>query len=220
MQATDYEFSREIIKPVRLRYLLYLPPGYEDSGDKRWPLVLFLHGSGERGDDIELVKKHGLPEALPELPDFPAIVVVPQCPTLSDWVRQLDALTSLLDHLEFSLPVDTDRIYLAGFSMGAHGTWMLAAHQPQRFAALIPIAGRTEPEQAPQIRHLPIWMFHGGKDEGVPISFSDQMYDALRLLDAQVQYTIYHDSGHMVAGFAFREAELYKWLFAQTRQKK
>src|SRR5436190_19877428 len=123
---------------VELNYLLFLPRGYEPSG-KRWPLILFLHGAGERGSDIQKVATHGPPKKVKNDPDFPFIVVSPQCPEREHWSN--DSLLLLLEEVLNKYSVDTNRVYLTGLSMGGYGTWSLALAYPEKFAAIVPICG-------------------------------------------------------------------------------
>ena len=124
---------------VTLDYLLYLPADYDKQD--AWPLLLFLHGAGERGDDLELVKKHGPPKLIEQGKPFPFIVVSPQCPKDGSWSTRPLELTALLDDIAAKYKVDRDRVYLSGLSMGGFGTWLLAGYAPERFAAILPICG-------------------------------------------------------------------------------
>ena len=128
-------FEANFVQHIRLDYLLHLPGGYEASPDRTWPLILFLHGAGERGSDLNLVMKHGIAKVAGERADFPFITVSPQCPENTWWADHRQALTALLDHVAGAYRVDLDRVYLTGLSMGGYGTWTLAASEPQRFAA-------------------------------------------------------------------------------------
>src|SRR3954469_24984435 len=134
-------FEKQV--PVRLNYLLFLPEGYSNDSDKKWPLMLFLHGAGERGSDVNKVKVHGPPRIVEKRKDFPFIVVSPQCPADS-WWRTFE-LNALLDEIQSQYKVDPDRVYLTGLSMGGFGTWELATQYPQRFAAIAPICGGGNP---------------------------------------------------------------------------
>jgi predicted peptidase len=198
---------------VEMGYLLYLPKDY-DSKDS-WPLVLFLHGSGERGDDLELVKKHGPPRLISEGKEFPFIVVSPQCPKDRSW--EPIELAALLDELTGNLKVDKDRISVTGLSMGGFGTWRLAAFSPERFAAISPICGGGEPFWAGRIAHLPTWAFHGAKDKGVPVERSQEMIDALQEKGGTPKLTIYPDAEHDSWTETYNNPEFYEWLLAQKR---
>src|SRR4051812_21682260 len=167
-----------------LDYLLYLPRGYQDS-KQRWPLMLFLHGAGERGTDVQKVVTHGPPKNVTEHPDFPFILVSPQCPDHQTWSK--DVLMGLLDEITRTYAVDTNRVYLTGLSMGGYGTWDLALSYPERFAAIAPICGGgnlisvllSSRDKAVALQSLGIWAFHGAKDPVVPVSESQRMVEAV-----------------------------------------
>lgn len=200
---------------VRLGYLLYLPRDYDK--EKSWPLMLFLHGAGERGDDLELVKKHGPPKLIAAGKDFPFIVVSPQCPK-GRWWEPME-LVALLDEISGKYKVDPDRIYVTGLSMGGFGSWRLAAYAPERLAAIAPICGGGETYWTKEFAHLPVWAFHGAKDTGVPLERSQAMVDALKRSGGEPKFTIYPDAGHDSWSAAYDDPELYKWLLAQKRGK-
>lgn len=209
-------FQREIRKVVRLDYLLYLPGDYADA-DEPWPLTLFLHGAGERGDDLDLVAKHGPPRLIREGREFPFIVASPQCPADLWWPAELEALSALLDELVMDLNVDRDRVYLTGLSMGGFGTWALAFRQPGRFAALVPICGGGDPLRARRIADVPVWTFHGARDPVVPVEKSQEMIEALKAAGAEPRFTVYPDAEHDSWTATYANAELYDWLLAQRR---
>lgn len=210
-------FSKEIKVTVSANYLLYLPPNYAES-DEEFPLVLFLHGAGERGTDIEKVKVHGLPKLINEGKDFPFIVVSPQCPDDIFW--NVDVLIALLDDIEENYRVDKNRIYVTGLSMGGHGTWSLALAQPNRFAAIAPVCGWSVPSVACTLKHLPIWVFHGAKDNVVPISSSEIMVERLKSCDGNVRFTVYPDANHDSWTETYNNDELYKWFLEQSIEQK
>ena len=201
---------------VSMKYLLYLPKDYD--GKKKFPLVLFLHGSGERGDDLNLVKVHGPPMLISKGKDFPFIVVSPQCPKGQWW--QAVELAALLDDIEKKYQVDKDRIYLTGLSMGGFGTWALAAYQSDRFAALAPICGGGERYRAKEISHIPVWAFHGAKDSGVPVARSETMITAIKKFGGDAKLTIYPNAGHNSWTETYANPKLYAWLLKQKRAAK
>jgi predicted peptidase len=161
--------DKTITKTVRLDYLLHLPGPSREGRGRTWPLILFLHGAGERGSDLNLVRKHGIPKIAESARDLPFVTVSPQCPTDSVWDDQVDALLALLDEVSAAHPVDPDRVYLTGMSLGGYGTWNLAALHPDRFAAIAPICGgaismRGFPDRVCSLRQVPVWAFHGALD--------------------------------------------------------
>lgn len=198
-----------------LRYLLYQPSRNPQSEPA--PLVLFLHGGGEGGQDIELVKKHGLPKLIAAGQDFPFFVVAPQNPSQTQfWDDQ--ALIDLLDELQRDLPVDSRRVYLTGLSRGAYGAWRLAIQNPNRFAALIPISGGGPAPYASRISHLPVWVFHGARDQNIPLEESQRMVQALKAAHGNVRFTIYPEAGHDAWTATYDDPQIYQWLLQQYRQ--
>lgn len=208
-KQTAHNFEKEIKLTLSANYLLYLPKNYDESKDE-FPLVLFLHGAGERGTDIEKVMVHGLPRLINEGKDFPFIVISPQCPDNMFW--NTDVLAALLDEIEDNYRVDKNRIYVTGLSMGGHGTWSLAIAQPNRFAAIAPICGWSNPTMACTIKHIPIWVFHGAKDMVVPLSASEQMVEKLKSCNADVKLTIYPEANHDSWTETYNNEELYSWF--------
>ncbi|MES2790255.1 MAG: dienelactone hydrolase family protein [Planctomycetota bacterium] len=196
-------------------YLLHLPKSYGTDTEKKWPLIVFLHGSGEKGTDLNLVKLHGPPKIVEKDPEFPFVVVSPQCPVGQRWTPLL--LSGMLDNVVAKYGVDQDRIYLTGLSMGGFGAWEWAAIQPHRFAALVPICGRGDPQTAKKIKHIPTWVFHGAKDMGAPVSDSEDMVRALEKLGGTPKYTLYPEAGHDAWTETYNNPELYKWLLEQKR---
>jgi pimeloyl-ACP methyl ester carboxylesterase/2-polyprenyl-3-methyl-5-hydroxy-6-metoxy-1,4-benzoquinol methylase len=198
---------------ITMDYLLFLPEEYEKRDS--WPLLLFLHGAGERGDDLELVKKHGPPKIVETKKDFPFVVVSPQCRRDRRW--EPVSLVALLDEITANFKIDEDRIYVTGLSMGGFGTWSLAAHTPHRFAAIVPICGGGEPRWTRRFAHLPVWVFHGAKDWTVPLERSQEMVDALENHDGNVRFTVYPEAGHDAWTEAYDKPELYQWLLEHKR---
>jgi predicted peptidase len=212
---SDGQVAAQLDAQVRIvmDYLLYLPKDYKNKDS--WPLVLFLHGAGERGDDLDLVKKHGPPKIVETDSDFPFVLVTPQCKANRWWEPIF--LTALLDNISANYKIDEDRIYVTGLSMGGYGTWSLAAHTPNRFAAIIPICGGGDPNWAPRIAHLPVWVFHGAKDKTVKLERSEKMVDALKEHDGNVKFTVYPDAEHDSWTETYDYPELYTWLLEKRR---
>jgi predicted peptidase len=218
-------------------YLLALPTKYARDVQKRWPLLLFLHGAAERGTDVWDVARQGVPKLLagnPSLTEPEAaaaraigeafIVVAPQCPLHEVW--EDTALLALLDHLDRALHLDASRVYLTGLSLGGFGAWSLAMRHPERFAALVAVCGggrvrdvtASVTNHAAALRRLGVWAFHGAGDIVVPLAESERMVEALRGAGVrEVRFTVYPDAGHDAWTAAFAERELYPWLLQHAR---
>ncbi len=196
-------------------YLLFVPDVKPTNG--QYPLLLFLHGSGERGNDLNLLKKHGPPSFLDDTTDFPFVVVSPQCPKNRNWDTQ--NLLTLLDHIESTLPIDKNKIYVTGLSMGGFATWNLAQAAPERFAAIAPICGGGNLERLCIMRDVPTWVFHGAKDTAVPFEESDRLVKQLNEYGSEVKYTLYPDLGHDSWTETYQNQKLYSWLLSKTIKK-
>ena len=209
------------ISPGGYGFLLFVPRG-SDSGPRkpqaRWPLMIFLHGSGEQGSDLAAVKVNGPPKLVEADPDYPFVLISPQLPAgLEAWdTRQLDLL---LDWALKSLPVNPDRVVLTGLSRGGHGTWAWASARPDRFAAIAPIAGTGDPAQACALKDLPVWAFHGDRDDVVPVEGSFAMVQAIRACGGGPRLTIYPDTGHASWVPAYSDPALTLWLIEQRRHQ-
>lgn len=201
-------------------YQLHVPPAVAGSADPeaRWPLLIFMHGSGERGADIAKVKVHGPPKIADRQADFPFILISPLLPAEEDWdIAKLDAI---LDHALETLPVDPARVYLTGLSRGGHATWRWGAAEPDRFAALAPVAGRGDPQTACALEDVPVWAFHGDRDDVVPPEGSFAMARAIRACGGRVsRLTIYPDLGHNAWDPAYDDPALYLWLLSQRNER-
>ncbi len=211
-QQKGMYFKVEVKKNVFLEtnFLLYLPEGYNKNDPKEWPLLLFLHGMGECGDMLEMVKKNGPPMLIEHGKKFPFIIVSPQCPDTTGWsVKVLDMLLNEMDRL---YNVNKNCIFVTGLSMGGHGTWELALAYPERFAAIVPVCGWADPSKAALIKDLPVWVFHGEKDDVVPPEESINMVNALKALGSPVKFTLYPDADHDSWTEAYNDPELWEWL--------
>lgn len=203
-----------------LRYLLYLPDAYDSEVDAEWPLVLALHGAGERGADLDLLETQGLPRLVShEGRELPFVLVAPQCSSQSQWVAEVTTLSGLLDEVTSEFRIDPARVSVTGFSMGGFGTWSLAVRYPDRFAAIAPICGGLWNQGAEPLRDLPVWTFHGEDDTTVPISFTEDIVAELEGLSAPVRFTrcpgIEHDSWTR----AYDDPALLEWLVSQERRR-
>jgi predicted peptidase len=214
---SEQMLEKQITKTIRLGYLLYLPKGYGQEKEQKWPLMLFLHGAGERGDSLDLVKKHGPPKLIGAGREFPFIVVSPQCPAESWWPEQIEALVALLDDIQAKYAVDPDRVYLTGLSMGGFGSWALGCRHPGRFAAVAPICGGGERFLASRLKNVPVWAFHGAKDPVVPLQASTEMVEALKRAGGDVRLTVYPEAEHDSWTETYDSPELYEWFLSHHR---
>jgi predicted peptidase len=196
-----------------LPHLTFLPRSYSETGVDQWPLMLFLHGAGERGSDLRTLRRYGPPRIVESDPDFPFILIAPQCPTGSYW--RPAALLALLDDAAARYRIDPRRFVVTGVSMGGYGTWELATTAPARLAAIAPICGGGEPRRAPVLAGVSVWAFHGEEDDIVPVSETLEMIDAIRSAGGNPRVTIYPGVAHESWGAAYATAELYQWLLAQ-----
>jgi predicted peptidase len=214
--------------PTSLGYVVFLPPGYGETPDRTYPLRIALHGAGAGGVDIEdFAQDLRLPEVLDgREEEFPFITLVPQGLPSSGWELQLDFLDNMLDAVIAEYAVDEDRIYLTGFSMGGAGVWAWAAHAPDRFAALAPIAGYwpyaqhpSEDERVCALAQVPIWMFHSEADETVPVQNLFVMDEALTACGAEnANGTLFPDLDHSrTALHIYQDLALFRWLVSQSR---
>ncbi len=207
-----------------LPYLIYLPKNYSATNGQRWPLMLFLHGSGERGSDLQRAGIHGPLKLVREGREFPFIIVAPQCPANELW--QSEPLVQLLDRVAEKYAVDTKRICLTGLSMGGYGAWALGLRHPEKFAALVPICGGANAidailgpgDKGAAFQSLPIWAFHGAKDDVVPLDESERIVNELKKRGVRdVRLTVYPEAKHDSWSATYENPELYEWLAKQSR---
>ena len=216
--------KRKIAKTAAAEYLIYLPKDYHARAKTRWPLVLFLHGAGERGANLSKVAVHGPPKLAKQGRDFPFILVSPQSPGRG-W--DPNVLNALPDSIIEEYHVDKDRVYLTGLSMGGFGTWSVGIKNPGRFAAIAPICGggsatdvrrSSRGETKAAFTSLGVWAFHGAKDPTVKLEESETMVAALKAAGAtDVQLTIYPEAKHDSWTETYNNAELYAWFLKHSR---
>lgn len=221
-----------------LLYRLLLPENFDPA--KKYPVLLFLHGAGERGNDNEAQLTHGSKLFLSEKvrKEYPAIVVFPQCPKNDFWAnvkignntadrfgfqkggkpgKSMELLTGLLSHFRSLKYADKDKFYVGGLSMGGMGTLELLRRKPKAFAAAFSICGGDNIENAKKYKRVPLWFFHGGKDNVVPSEKSKVVVAELERLNAPVKFTIYPEANHNSWDAAFAEPELLSWLFSHKK---
>ncbi|MGD9646173.1 MAG: alpha/beta hydrolase-fold protein [Pirellulales bacterium] len=238
-EPRTFEYTASSGEKRELKYRLLKPAHIEEG--KKYPLVIFLHGAGERGDD-NLKQLKYLPEWMAAddwRAKFPCFLIAPQCPSDRWWAplrgarsdasrekqrlldTQLDGLVGLIDASEAELPIDTDRLYLTGLSMGGFGSWALAAREPTRFAAVVPICGGGDPAWAETLRDIPIWVAHGGADRVVPPVKSREMVDALKAVGGHPQYTELEGVGHDSWTPTYQDPQgPLPWMFEQVKSQK
>jgi len=222
-QSTSH-FKKHITLTVDLDYLIYQPKEAVKASNKKFPTILFLHGSGERGTNVWDVTKHGPPHLVKEGKDFPFIVISPQCAPGEQW--QTESLFAFIQEIKKRYPIDPDRLYLTGLSMGGSGAWNLALKHPTLFAAVVPICGRADNSVLPfipadrmqNIKHLPIWVFHGAKDPETPVKRSIDMVNSLKELGANVNILVYPNALHDSWTQTYSNPELYTWLLSHNRK--
>ena len=224
IKQLQQRFTHREVTRHELHYLLAFPEGYEKSAKKRWPLMLFLHGAGERGTNLTKVAVHGPPKLIEQGTKLPFIVVSPQCPNGEIWDDA--TLLALLDKLIAKHRVDPKRVYLTGLSMGGYGTWSLATKHPERFAAVAPICGGGErirlllmsDSQRKALKTLGIWAFHGAKDSIVPLEESERMIKAVKAAgNSAAKLTIYPEANHDSWTQAYNDPALFAWFLKYSR---
>ena len=219
-----------------MNYRLYIPADYDPQ--KAYPVVLFLHGAGERGNDNRKQLKAGIIEPFkqPNNPIYDCIVIAPQCPADKQWVNtagwtqsvyfsdeiaeseELKAVLKIVSTVQQDYHTDPNRLYVTGLSMGGYGTWDLLVRHPELFAAAIPVCGGADPSKAERLLSIPIWTFHGLQDEKVPPAGTQQMAQALQDLGAQqFAFTPLPDMDHYIWSTVYATEGLFEWLTAQAK---
>lgn len=210
---------------LEANYLLFLPASYRADEQKRWPLIVHLHGGGGRGTDPERLRHYPLVQWLEREPDFPFVVVTPQCPyggrddELGDtWVEHAELVLAVVDEVIERHRIDPDRVSLVGHSMGGNGAWYLGHRAPERWAAIVPMSAPAVTWWAYRIAEdkVPTWVFHGDLDEAVPVAESERMVEAMERFDGEARFTRYPEGGHAIRE-PFDGEELYDWLLVQDR---
>jgi len=214
-QLIDAEM--ETVVSESLSYYLYFPKDYKSEKNKKFPLLLFLHGGGESGDSLSTLKSNGPPKLIVEGKQFPFLILAPQNPYKKKWWNTR-AVAQLLDTIVENNRVDKNRVYLTGLSRGGGAAWEMAVQYPDKFAALAVVCGMTPVPYAGWInKKMPIWVFHGEEDNSIPISESENMVDRLKGMGYDVKFTRYPGVGHNSWLQAYSTEELYEWFMKQER---
>lgn len=198
-------------------YSVYVPPNY--AHDQAWPVVLFLHGSGERGSDGFRQTMVGLPAAIRRNYTLcPAIVVMPQCPRDEVWTGPMALMAAkTLEQTSTEYRIDRDRVYISGLSLGGAGTWYLAAKFPNHFAAAGVVCGFGDASWAANVKDMPIWCVHGLRDDVLPVEKGREMVQAVRAAGGSVHYVEIPDGNHNVWDATYNDPAFWNWLLAQRR---
>ena len=226
--ATGFLYRQVVFNGQTYAYTLFVPPDYTPS--KRWPLILFLHGSGERGTDGFLPSEVGIGRAIRRHVDWcPAIVIMPQCRPGKIWDgAMLQMALHCVNQTASAYSLDPQRFYITGLSLGGAGTWQLGAELAGQVAAIAPVCGfvdqpRTPPSDervlalANRLREVPVWCFHGDADRNVSVEHSRRMAAALRARGGNVRYTEYPGAPHAIWDRVYQDPKFWKWLLAQRR---
>ena len=186
---TSANLSVKFNKEVNINYLIHLPENYNEKSQS-FPLMIFLHGAGERGNDLEKVKAWGPPKIAENDKKFSYVLISPQCPEGDWWTsfNQMENLHTLILEIINNYNIDNNRVYLTGLSMGGYGTWAMACEYPELFAAVAPICGGGQPRITRKMINIPVWVFHGAKDTVVPLSESEKMVEALKKYGGNVEF--------------------------------
>jgi predicted peptidase len=210
--------QQETVTIETLKYYLYYPKGYAETGSRKFPLLLFLHGGGDSGDSLARLKSSGPPKLITKGQEFPFMVLAPQNPHKKEWWNT-KAVIQLLDTVVANNNVDRNRIYLTGLSRGGGAAWQLAVQYPEKFAAMAVVCGMTPVPYAAWInKDMPIWIFHGEEDKSIPISESEQMVAKLKEMGYSVKFTRYKGVGHDSWTRAYSTPELYEWFMEQRKK--
>ena len=203
-------------------YLKYLPADYDPQ--KKYPLVVFLHGAGERGkpdgSELDIVKVHFWFSRAAKGEEFPFVMVAPQCTTEDYWGAYIESLNKFLDAVLAENAVDDRRVYLTGLSMGGTGTWLWSLANPERFAAIAPVCGTGVAWYGGKLKDKPVWAFHGDVDDAVPPSCSLEMVRSINQNGGHALLTLYPGVGHNAWDGAYAGSELMNWMLSYTNESK
>ena len=199
-----------------INYLLSLPEGYEKDTLRKWPLLIFLHGGGELGDNLERVKANGPPKMVEQGVKFPFILVSPQATIWFQW--EPDVLLRLLAGLHQKLRIDRDRVYLTGLSLGGEATWKFGLKHPGIFAAIAPVCADGDTSEIWKLRNVAVWAFHGAKDDIVPPAKGKRMVEALKKYNPAARFTLYPDANHNSWDRTYANDSLYTWFLSHKRK--
>jgi predicted peptidase len=210
-------YSQDNIKPkIKCNYLLYLPQAYMGSQDS-FPLIIYLHGSGRRGGDLNKLKANGLPYLIDKGYNYEFIIASPQCPENTYW-SQINWFDSLYLDLTSKYRIDEKRIYITGISMGGFGTWQAAMDYPDKIAAIVPLCGGCNDSiNICRINKIPIWTFHGAADTITSINETQKLVTRLNECNGNIRFTRIENEGHGLQFIYEKNPEIYKWMLEQRK---
>ena len=207
----------EINSKETLKYRISFPKNFDKKKNQLWPIIIYLHGAGERGSNLGKLDNYGLFPYIKSVENFPFVVFAPLCPENEVWDFQYKNIMSCLDHISDDYKIDSKKVYLTGMSMGGQATWNFAIYEPTKYAAIAPVCGCiASPNTCLKLNKTPIWTFHGKKDESIPFSESERLVNILKPINKELNFTIYENNGHEVCSLAYENTELYKWLLDKS----
>jgi acetyl esterase/lipase len=210
-----FDLRKRIGLEQKYPYLTDFPPGYDKDPNKRWPLIIYLHGGNQNGYNMDLVRISGLAGVIAKEWRPPAVVVSPQAPWYEDW--NIHVLAGLIEEACAKYRIDPDQISLTGMSSGAVATWEFAMTYQDRLSAIFPIAGDSDPLEAPRLTKIPVWAFTGIQDTVIPAGNVIRMVEAIRAAGGKPHLTVYQNRGHNAEYLSYINKDLYTWLFSQRR---
>ncbi|MFS4469315.1 dienelactone hydrolase family protein [Maribacter sp. 2210JD10-5] len=209
----DDELQTNVVE--NLRYYLYFPKEYSSENTKEYGILLFLHGGGEAGSELNTLKSSGPPKMIADGHEFPFLILAPQNPNSKKWWNTR-AVKQLLDSVIADNRVDKERVYITGLSRGGGAAWEMAVQYPDTFAAMAVVCGMTPLPYASWInKEMPIWVFHGEQDESIPFSESETMVEKLEAMGYDVRFTRYPQTGHNSWTKAYKTDGLFDWFNEQ-----
>ena len=217
---SDDKITTQLSLPYYLSYRSYFPENYEERKTKL-PIVFFLHGVGERGEDLDLVEANGIPKLIKNGKNFPFITVAPQCPLFQWWSRpeMIKSLINLVEQIIQKYDVDQSRVYITGLSMGGFGTIALANERPDLFAGVLSVCGGADFDNFDNLKDLPLWLLHGSEDDTHPASYSAKIYNQLKDVNPEVKLTIYKGVDHNSWDITYDNSEIYDWLLSKQKKE-
>lgn len=218
MKILEKYLKKQIIKEIEYNYLLILPDDYENKD--KWPLIIYLHGRCDRGNDLNILYNNGIPKIIKNGLKLPFIILAPQCKNTSFWGLEIDNLNGLIQEIIVKEKIDKNRVFVTGFSMGGYAAWMLADNNPNSIKGIIPVCGGVPdeagyPERLNKLKEKSIWIFHGLKDDIVPIKEANLIIDYYDSIGKKINITIYNDKDHNIWDETYKNEELYKWMLEQ-----